>query len=74
MKNYCLYNTTLHTEIHYRLTNKVNSNQAGSFPKVLITQSPVGPSVGPAVNSKKITFGHPRRTSFIIICNNLRKS
>lgn len=63
MKNYCLYNRTLRIRTHYRLPNKVNGNQAGSFPKVPITQSPVGVSVCPVVNWKKITFGHPRRTS-----------
>lgn len=63
MKNYCLYNTTLRIRTHYRLANKVNGNQAGTFPKVPITQSPVGASACPAMNSEKITSGHPRRTS-----------
>lgn len=53
MKNYCLYNTTLHIKTHYRLADKVNGDQASSFPKVPITQSPVGVSTCLAVNPER---------------------
>lgn len=78
MKNYCLYNTTLHIKTHYRLTNQQGEWRPGKlFPKGANYSEPNWSINVPGSEPSKRTFGHLRSTSLlssVIICRRFHKS